>query len=248
MAHPFVRLQHLGTGYERRRLERPDVVELAAFGALDFEGVPKSLRRHHPDVGSVALDDRVGADGDAVDEAFDGAEIGDEGGDGIQNSDGRFVRSRRDFRPSQRAVRGVERDCVGERSADVDPDAAAWRIAGHESGSPVVAPEDPRSRADPDDTATGMRILAPRSRTATNLRISINRVFAHPPTTDLDYVPVWLTIRTSSCAPSSMRGNAPQASGHRRRTMHICEKGIIRGNDNDKFQSSLVNLVLGKHG
>jgi arsenite oxidase large subunit len=40
---------------------------------------------------------------------------------------------------------------------------------------------------------------------------------------------------------------APKASGHRRRTMHAYEKGIIWGNDNYKIQSSLVDLVLATH-
>ena len=40
---------------------------------------------------------------------------------------------------------------------------------------------------------------------------------------------------------------APKASGHRKRTMHAYEKGIIWGNDNYKIQSSLVDLVLATH-
>ncbi|MGI9333333.1 MAG: arsenate reductase (azurin) large subunit, partial [Gammaproteobacteria bacterium] len=40
---------------------------------------------------------------------------------------------------------------------------------------------------------------------------------------------------------------APKASGHRRRTMHAYEKGIIWGNDNYKIQSALVDLVLATH-
>ena len=40
---------------------------------------------------------------------------------------------------------------------------------------------------------------------------------------------------------------APKASGHRRRTMHAYEKGIIWGNDNYRIQSSLVDLVLATH-
>jgi arsenite oxidase large subunit len=37
---------------------------------------------------------------------------------------------------------------------------------------------------------------------------------------------------------------APKASGHRTRTMHAYEKGVIWGNDNYLIQSALVNLVL----
>ena len=40
---------------------------------------------------------------------------------------------------------------------------------------------------------------------------------------------------------------APKTSGHRTRTMHAYEKGIIWGNDNYLIQSSLVNLVLATH-
>ncbi len=39
----------------------------------------------------------------------------------------------------------------------------------------------------------------------------------------------------------------PKASGHRPRTMHAYEKGIIWGNDNYGIQSSLVDLVLATH-
>jgi arsenite oxidase large subunit len=40
---------------------------------------------------------------------------------------------------------------------------------------------------------------------------------------------------------------APKPSGHRPRTMHAYEKGIIWGNDNYLIQSALVNLVLATH-
>lgn len=40
---------------------------------------------------------------------------------------------------------------------------------------------------------------------------------------------------------------APKASGHRPRTPHLYEKGIIWGNDNYRTQSALVNLVLATH-
>ncbi|NKC10681.1 MAG: arsenate reductase (azurin) large subunit [Gammaproteobacteria bacterium] len=39
----------------------------------------------------------------------------------------------------------------------------------------------------------------------------------------------------------------PKASGHRLRTMHGYEKGIIWGNDNYRIQSSLVDLCLATH-
>ena len=39
----------------------------------------------------------------------------------------------------------------------------------------------------------------------------------------------------------------PKASGHRPRTMHAYEKGIIWGNDNYLIQSALVDLVLATH-
>jgi len=39
----------------------------------------------------------------------------------------------------------------------------------------------------------------------------------------------------------------PKASGHRPRTMHGYEKGIIWGNDNYRTQSALVDLVLATH-
>ena len=40
---------------------------------------------------------------------------------------------------------------------------------------------------------------------------------------------------------------APKASGHRPRTAHMYEKGIIWGNDNYRIQSALVDLVLATH-
>ncbi|WP_426139101.1 arsenate reductase (azurin) large subunit [Pseudomonas sp. DWP3-1-2] len=39
----------------------------------------------------------------------------------------------------------------------------------------------------------------------------------------------------------------PKASGHRPRTMHAYEKGVIWGNDNYRTQTSIVNLVLATH-
>jgi len=39
----------------------------------------------------------------------------------------------------------------------------------------------------------------------------------------------------------------PKASGHRPRTPHLYEKGIIWGNDNYRIQSALVDLVLATH-
>jgi len=39
----------------------------------------------------------------------------------------------------------------------------------------------------------------------------------------------------------------PKASGHRPRTVHAYEKGIIWGNDNYRIQSALVDLVLASH-
>lgn len=39
----------------------------------------------------------------------------------------------------------------------------------------------------------------------------------------------------------------PKASGHRPRTAHLYEKGIIWGNDNYRIQNSLVDLVLATH-
>ena len=39
----------------------------------------------------------------------------------------------------------------------------------------------------------------------------------------------------------------PKASGHRPRTAHLYEKGIIWGNDNYRIQSALVDLVLATH-
>jgi arsenite oxidase large subunit len=39
----------------------------------------------------------------------------------------------------------------------------------------------------------------------------------------------------------------PKASGHRPRTAHMYEKGIIWGNDNYRIQSALVDLVLATH-
>jgi arsenite oxidase large subunit len=39
----------------------------------------------------------------------------------------------------------------------------------------------------------------------------------------------------------------PKASGHRPRSAHFYEKGIIWGNDNYKIQSALVDLVLATH-
>ena len=141
VAHPFVRLQYLRAGHERRRLQRPDVVELAPLGALDLERVAETLGRHHPDIGPLALDDRVGADGDAVDEALHRAQVAGEGRNSVQHPDRRLARRGGDFRPSQRAVSGVVCNRVGERAADVDPDAAACRIAGHESASPALSPE-----------------------------------------------------------------------------------------------------------
>ena len=54
-------------------------------------------------------------------------------------------------------------------------------------------------------------------------------------------------VAVADLKKSAQWAYAPKASGHRRRTMHAYEKGIIWGNDNYRIQSSLVDLVLATH-
>ncbi len=54
-------------------------------------------------------------------------------------------------------------------------------------------------------------------------------------------------IRVADLKKAAAWAYKPKASGHRPRTAHLYEKGIIWGNDNYRIQSALVDLVLATH-
>ncbi len=54
-------------------------------------------------------------------------------------------------------------------------------------------------------------------------------------------------VSTSDLKKAAEWAYKPKPSGHRPRTAHLYEKGIIWGNDNYRIQSALVDLVLATH-
>ncbi len=64
--HPLVHLDDLMARHQRRRLEPADIVEDRSVRARDLERVAEAAGRDHPDGGPLSLQDRVGADGGAV--------------------------------------------------------------------------------------------------------------------------------------------------------------------------------------
>ena len=128
----------------RRRLAQRVAVVLEPFAHLQDVAMPFGGEQAEPR--ALALEQRIGRDGGAVDDALGRAEersaIDSERCgkqlQSLQNADRLVPWGRCGFcgRDSTRVVDGDE---IGERAADVDSDAKACRSGGHESGSPVLA-------------------------------------------------------------------------------------------------------------
>ena len=90
--HAFVDLQRAPARNEGRGFQGGDVVEDGAVGAGDLEHVPEPGRGQHPDLGPPSLQDRVRADGDAVDEALHLREVDAEAFEHVEDRAGRVRR------------------------------------------------------------------------------------------------------------------------------------------------------------
>ena len=102
--HAFVDLQRAAARNEGRGFQGGDVVEDRAVGAGDLEHVPEPDRGQHPDLGPASLQDRVRADGDAVDEALHFPEIDAEARGTTTPTDGSVARAEHARRSGRRAL------------------------------------------------------------------------------------------------------------------------------------------------
>ena len=90
----------------------------------DLQHLPEALGGHQPDDGALALQDRVGADGGAVQHLRD-LGVRDTGvladlSDPAEHTDRLILRRGRGFRPPGFTAVGVHQQHVGERAADID--------------------------------------------------------------------------------------------------------------------------------
>ena len=131
--HAFVDLQRAPARNEGRGFQGRDVVEDGAVGAGDLEHVPEPGRGQHPDLGPPSLQDRVRADGDAVDEALHFREVDAEAFENVDDRAGRVRRRGGDLCVAKRPGRIVEHRRVGERSAYVHADAESSLSVRHAS-------------------------------------------------------------------------------------------------------------------
>ena len=132
--HAFVDLQRAPAQNEGRGFQGGDVVEDGAVGAGDLEHVPEPGRGQHPDLGPPSLlQDRVGADGDAVDEALHFPEVDAEAFEHVEDRAGRVRQRGGDLRVAKRPGRIVEHRRVGEGSAYVHADAVSTLGIRHAS-------------------------------------------------------------------------------------------------------------------
>ena len=131
--HAFVDLERAAARNEGRGFQGGDVVEDGAVGAGDLEHVPEPGRGQHPDLGPPSLQDRVRADGDAVDEALHLAEVDAEAFEHVEDRARRVRRRGGDLRVAKRPGRIVEHRRVGEGSAYVHADAVSTLGIRHAS-------------------------------------------------------------------------------------------------------------------
>ena len=111
---------------EGRRLRvHREVVHARALHPPELEHVLEALGGEDGRHRALLLEDRVGGDGGAVDEAFDvaglGAGDGEDATHGVGDALEQVLRRARDLRECEPAI-AVERHDVGERPADVDAD------------------------------------------------------------------------------------------------------------------------------
>ena len=131
--HAFVDLERAPARNEGRGFQGGDVVEDGAVGAGDLEHVPEPGRGQHPDLGPPSLQDRIRADGDAVDESLYFREVDAEAFEHVEDRAGRVRRGGGDFRVAKRRGRIVEHRRVGEGSAYVHTDAVSSLSIRHAS-------------------------------------------------------------------------------------------------------------------
>ena len=117
------------TRHQRHGRRHPQIVAIVLETLAHLDDVAVALGRQETDLGSLALEQRVGGDGGAVDDRFG---LGEEPAQirrqlcgqqrqAIDQADGRIRRRRGALGDRERALR-VDRDQVGERAADVDAD------------------------------------------------------------------------------------------------------------------------------
>ena len=120
--------------HERRGQLQKQVVELVAMLARDLVGIAEAARREQCGAGAFALDDGVGDQRGAVDDAVHVGGLGlaalerlaQHLGDGHR----RIGRRGQDLADGEVAGRVVDQDQVGEGAADVDADpVATWHVA-----------------------------------------------------------------------------------------------------------------------
>ena len=73
---PLVRFENPASWYQGGRFERFYVVEFASLGAGYLKSISEAFSSNHPHLGPFALDDRVSANGDTMNETFNLASIG----------------------------------------------------------------------------------------------------------------------------------------------------------------------------
>ena len=111
--------ERIAARHHRLGLLVMNVVDGAPALPLQREQVAKSLRREERHLGTLALEHRVGGHGRAVDEIAGSLQRQTRL---IQRCDGPAVRLRRGARHLGDAhTAGLERDEIGERTADLDP-------------------------------------------------------------------------------------------------------------------------------
>ena len=118
---------------EGRGFQGGDVVEDGAVGAGDLEYVPEPGRGQHPDLGTPSLQDRIRADGDAVDEALHFREVDAEAFEHVEDRARRVRRRGGDLRVAKRPGRIVEHRRVRKGSAYVHADAVSSLSIRHVS-------------------------------------------------------------------------------------------------------------------
>ena len=127
----LVDLQRAASRNEGRGLPGGDVVQSRTVRARDLEHVPKPGRGQHPDLGAAPFEDRVRADGDAVDEARHRCEVDAETLEHVENRARGVPRRGGGFRVANRPGRIIEHGRVREGSAHVHADAVSILSIGH---------------------------------------------------------------------------------------------------------------------
>ena len=117
-------LRYLGPQVARdQRLEAPGhAVGTGPSAAAELEHVAKPGRGNQPAACSLAFEHSIGGDRGAVDQRGYRGEIGFEHGQPIDKADRLVLGSRKHLGDAKHAALRIERQQIGERAADVDPD------------------------------------------------------------------------------------------------------------------------------